>query len=65
VKAHTGIHGNELADKVAKETAQSTATHYENTRIPKSCLWHIAAEEGKQNWQAEWTVSNKTAATKQ
>jgi len=27
VKAHTGIHGKELADKVAKEAAQSTAIH--------------------------------------
>jgi len=45
VKAHTGVHGNELADKVATEAAQSTATRYEYTRIPKSYLCHIAAEE--------------------
>jgi len=64
VKAHTGIHGNLLADKVAKEAAQSTDRHYEYTRIPKSYLWHIAAEEAKQKWQAEWTASNKAAATK-
>ena len=65
VKANTGIHGNELADRVAKEAAQSTVTHYEYTRIPKSYLCHIAAEEAKQKWQAEWTASNKAAATKQ
>jgi transketolase len=65
VKAHIGIHGNELADKVAKEAAQSTDTRYEYTRIPKSYLYHAAAEEAKQRWQAEWTASNKAAATKQ
>jgi len=42
------MNGNELADKVAKEAAQSTATHYEHTRIPKSYLCHVAAEEAKQ-----------------
>jgi len=65
VKAHTGTHGNELADKDAKEAAQSTAKHYEYTRIPKSYLCHRAAEEAKQKSQAEWTASNKAAAKKQ
>jgi len=40
-------------------------THYEYTRIPKRYLCHIAAEEARQKWQAEWTASNKAAATKQ
>jgi len=65
VKVHIGVHGNELADKVVKEVAQSTDTRYEYTRIPKSYLYHIAAEEAKQKWQAEWITSNKAAATKQ
>jgi len=63
--AHIGVHGNELADKVAKEVTQSTATRYEYTRIPKSYLCHVAADETKQKWQAEWITRNKTAATKQ
>ena len=65
VKAHIGVHGNEMADKVAKEAARSTTTSYEYTRIPKSYLYHVAAEEAKQKWQAEWITSHKTAATKQ
>jgi ribonuclease HI len=65
VKAHIEVHGNELADKVVKEAAQSTDLRYEYTRIPKSYLYHVAAEEAKQKWQAEWTTSNKAAATKQ
>jgi len=65
VKAHIGLHGNELADKVGKEEAQSTATRNEYTRIPKSYLYHVATEEAKQKWQAEWTICSKAAATKQ
>jgi ribonuclease HI len=49
VKAHIEVHGNELADTVAKEVAQSTDTQYEYTGIPKSYLYHVAAEEAKQN----------------
>jgi len=59
------VHGNELADKVVKEAAQSIDTRYEYTRIPKSYLCHVAAEEAKQKWQAEWITSNKADATKQ
>jgi hypothetical protein len=47
VKAHIGVHGNELAEKVAKEAAQSTDTRYEYTRTLKSYLYHVTAEEAK------------------
>jgi ribonuclease HI len=48
VKARMGVHGNEMADKVAKEAARCTTSRYEYTRIPKSYLYHVAAEEAKQ-----------------
>jgi transketolase len=64
-QGHIGVHGNELADKVGKKAARSTDTRCEYTKIPKSYLYQVAAEEAKQKWQAEWTTSNKAAATKQ
>ena len=45
VKAHAGIYGNKLADRLAKEAAQSDGTNYEFTRIPKSTLYQEAEEE--------------------
>ena len=65
VKAHIRVHGNEMADNVAKEAVRSTTTRYEYTIIPKSYQYHVAAEEAKQKWQAEWIASYKAAATKQ
>jgi ribonuclease HI len=47
VKAHIGVHSNDMADTVAKEVARSATTRYEYTRIPKGDLYHVAAEEAK------------------
>jgi len=65
VKAHVGICGNELADRLAKEAARSNSTSIAFNRIPESTLYYEAAEEAKQNWRDEWMTCAKAATTKQ
>ena len=65
VKAHIGIYGNELADRLAKEAARSNGTRIALNRIPRSTLYYEAAEETKQQWQEEWRTCDKAAITKQ
>jgi len=65
VKAHVGIYGNELADRLAKEAVRSKGTSIAFNRIPMSTLYYEAAEEARQKWQDEWTTCTKAATTKQ
>ena len=54
-----------MADRLAKEAARSDGTNYGFSRIPKSTIYHEAAEEAIQKWQEQWTKSPKAEATKQ
>jgi aspartate-semialdehyde dehydrogenase len=51
---HVGIHGNELAYRLAKEAARNNDTKIAFNIIPKSTYYNEAAEETKQEWQIEW-----------
>ena len=51
VKAHTGIHGNELADQLAKAAARTRDKTPSYNRIPLSTLSSELEEETKQQWQ--------------
>ena len=62
VKAHAGIEGNEVADKLAKEAAQDEEDrNYVYDRIPVSTIASSVKEEGLKKWQAQWEKAVKGA----
>jgi len=65
VKAHVGIHGNELADRLAKAAAPNRDTTIAFNRIPLSTLYSEIEKEAKGKWQKEWEGCTKAAITKQ
>ena len=65
VKAHVGIYGNELADRLAKAAARNRDTTVAFNRIPLSTLYSEIEEEATEKWQKEWKDCTKAALTKQ
>jgi len=65
VKTHMGIYGNEITDRLAKDTVRSNDTNIAFSRIPISTLYCELEEESRQQWQKEWSNCTKAAITKQ
>jgi hypothetical protein len=61
-KAHAGIYGNEIADRLAKEATQNYYVTY--SRIPKSAIKKDIRKESIRKWQSQWEETTKGAITK-
>ena len=63
IKAHAGIYGNELPDKLAKESARNDYISFD--RIPKSKIVQQARDQRIAKWQIHWDRTTKGLTTKQ
>ena len=62
MKAHTGIEGNETADKLAKEAAQDDEN--QNIVFDRIPIMSVASEinrKGLEQWQRQWSHTEKGA----
>ena len=64
VKAHVGIKGNELADRLAKEAETEDIGVLVCDKITKQTLITERKEKEITKWQEQWTSSTKGAVSK-
>lgn len=64
VKAHVGIAGNELADKLAKRAARNKDLEVCYERIPESEWLRVLQEESMSQWEKDWQTTTKGPVTK-
>ena len=65
VKAHVGIVGNELADRLAKAATSDNDAKIVFNRLPLSTLISKIEEETQLKWQNEWEECEKAGITKE
>ena len=64
VKAHAGIHGNEFADRLAKQAARiQKAVSY--SKVPTTMIKHKLRKESIKKWESEWQQTTKGINTRQ
>jgi hypothetical protein len=64
VKAHSGIEGNELADKLAKEASEDDKLNVAYNRISTMTVATELKRDGLRKWQIEWERTDKGALCK-
>ena len=62
VKAHAGIYGYEIADRLTKEATQNDHSTY--SMIPQSAIIKDNRKESIRKWQSQWEETTKGAITK-
>jgi len=57
IKVHAGHSGNELADKLAKETTTNSEIYY--NKIPKSETERQESDKTIAKWHQQWDTTDK------